>query len=155
LVGIGVAGMLRAEGFKNVTIIEPKGIHYYQPLWTLVGGGLKEFAESHRPMRSLLSKETKWIQKPIKSFDPKNCLIELNDETKVPYDYLVVALGVVTRFDKIPGAEKALNDKESGVISVYDPNYVVKTSHVLSELREGKAIFTMPTTPVTLLCLLL
>lgn len=35
--GIGVAAMLQNEGMKNVTIVEPSHVHYYQPLWTLVG----------------------------------------------------------------------------------------------------------------------
>jgi eukaryotic sulfide quinone oxidoreductase len=143
--------MLRAEGYKNLTIIEPKSVHYYQPLWTLVGGGLKKIEESSRPMSSILPKETKWIQNSIKSFDPKQDVVELKDGTKVAYDYLVVAIGIVARFDKIPGAEKALNDKDSGVVSIYDPNYAVKTAHVLDELKQGKTIFTMPTTPVILL----
>ena len=35
--GIGVAAMLRNGGVKNVSVVEPSGVHYYQPLWTLVG----------------------------------------------------------------------------------------------------------------------
>mmetsp|Transcript_9742 Transcript_9742/g.18304 ORF Transcript_9742/g.18304 Transcript_9742/m.18304 type:complete len:100 (+) Transcript_9742:122-421(+) len=40
--GIGVAAMLTHEGMRNVTIVEPSSVHYYQPLWTLVGGGAKK-----------------------------------------------------------------------------------------------------------------
>jgi hypothetical protein len=32
--------MLKNEGIKNVTIVEPSQTHYYQPLWTLVGEGI-------------------------------------------------------------------------------------------------------------------
>ena len=131
-----------------MTIIEPKGVHYYQPLWTLVGGGLKKIKESSRPMSSILPKETRWIQKSIKSFDPGTDVVQLDDGTKIPYDYLVIAIGMVARFDQIPGALKALNDKNSGVVSIYDSDYAMKTARVLGELRQGKVIFTLPTTQV-------
>lgn len=140
--------MLKAEGYKNVTIIEPKGVHCYQPLWTLVGGGLKKIEESSRPMSSILPKETRWIQKSIRSFDPGTNVVQLEDGTKIPYDYLVIAIGIVARFDKIPGALKALNDKDSGVVSIYDSEYAMKTARVLGELKQGKVIFTLPTTQV-------
>ena len=39
--GVGVVAMLGNEGFKNVTVIEPNDKHYYQPLWTLVAGGIQ------------------------------------------------------------------------------------------------------------------
>lgn len=37
--GIFVAARLRRAGLDDVTIIEPSRSHYYQPLFTLVGGG--------------------------------------------------------------------------------------------------------------------
>lgn len=62
--GIGVAGMLKRQGIRNVTIVEPSPTHYYQPLWTLVGGGLKNNKESARPMKDVIarSKCDNWIQ---------------------------------------------------------------------------------------------
>ena len=39
--GITVAARLRKSMRRaEVTIIEPSSKHYYQPLWTLVGGGV-------------------------------------------------------------------------------------------------------------------
>ena len=37
--GISVAARLRRAGVDGVTIVEPSSQHYYQPLFTLVGGG--------------------------------------------------------------------------------------------------------------------
>jgi sulfide:quinone oxidoreductase len=37
--GITVAARLLRKGHRDVAIIEPSDTHYYQPLWTLVGGG--------------------------------------------------------------------------------------------------------------------
>ena len=37
--GITVAARLLRKGYTDVAIIEPSESHFYQPLWTLVGGG--------------------------------------------------------------------------------------------------------------------
>ncbi|WP_168769750.1 FAD-dependent oxidoreductase, partial [Brevibacterium aurantiacum] len=37
--GLSVAARLRNAGQDDVAVIEPNTEHYYQPLWTLVGGG--------------------------------------------------------------------------------------------------------------------
>ncbi|TFJ84549.1 hypothetical protein NSK_004014 [Nannochloropsis salina CCMP1776] len=37
--GLAVAAQLQIKGEKDVAVIEPSENHYYQPLWTLVGGG--------------------------------------------------------------------------------------------------------------------
>ena len=68
--GIGVAAMLQNEGMKNVTVIEPKDVHYYQPLWTLCGGGVKDVKESVKPMKDILPKGANWLQEKVASFQP-------------------------------------------------------------------------------------
>ena len=37
--GISLAARLRRAGMTDIGIIEPAESHFYQPLWTLVGGG--------------------------------------------------------------------------------------------------------------------
>ena len=37
--GITVAARMLRKGYTDVAVIEPSDKHYYQPLWTLVGGG--------------------------------------------------------------------------------------------------------------------
>ena len=36
--GITVAARLKRAGLADVALIEPGDTHYYQPLWSLVGG---------------------------------------------------------------------------------------------------------------------
>ena len=38
--GLAVAAQLRNKGVEGIGIVEPSSVHYYQPLWTLVGGGI-------------------------------------------------------------------------------------------------------------------
>jgi sulfide:quinone oxidoreductase len=37
--GLTLAARLRRSGLPDVAVLEPSDSHYYQPLWTLVGGG--------------------------------------------------------------------------------------------------------------------
>jgi sulfide:quinone oxidoreductase len=63
--GIGVTAMLKREGVKDVTIVEFSDTHYYQPLWTLVGGGVKDASKSAKPMKDIVARAKcdKWLQK--------------------------------------------------------------------------------------------
>ena len=63
--GVGVTAMLKREGIKSITVIEPSDTHYYQPLWTLVGGGVKDKSKSAKPMKTILdrAKCDQWLQK--------------------------------------------------------------------------------------------
>lgn len=77
--GIGTAGMLRNEGMKNITIIELKSDHYYQPLWTLVGAGIKSNQESKRPLKDILPSQVKLISKRVSIFEANNNKVVLED----------------------------------------------------------------------------
>jgi len=37
--GISVAARLQHARIRDVGLLDPAATHYYQPLWTLVGGG--------------------------------------------------------------------------------------------------------------------
>jgi sulfide:quinone oxidoreductase len=54
--GITVAARMLRKGYTDVAVIEPSNMHYYQPLWTLVGGG--QAKASARRLRQLGRAET-------------------------------------------------------------------------------------------------
>ena len=43
-------------------MIEPSEQHYYQPLWTLVGGGVASQKETVRPQASVMPQGVAWIK---------------------------------------------------------------------------------------------
>ncbi len=47
--GLTLAARLRRSGLPDVAVLEPSASHYYQPLWTLVGGGPAPQGASVRP----------------------------------------------------------------------------------------------------------
>lgn len=153
--GIGMAALLQREGIKNVTLIEPKTVHYYQPLWTLVGGGVKSNTASVKPMETILPKGTKWLAQSVTKFSPETNRVTLDNGTVVDYDYLVVAAGIQSNWNTVPGVLEGLQNKDSGVVSVYHYDYCAKTWNEFQSLvvnnsksEKSKLLFTMPPTPI-------
>ncbi|NXU96977.1 SQOR protein, partial [Cettia cetti] len=140
------ARMKRKVGAGNVAVVEPSKTHYYQPLWTLVGGGAKQLAASARPMGSVIPKGVEWIKSQVTALDPdKNC-VWLENDTKVSYKYLIIALGIRLHYEKIKGLPEGFNHPKIG--SNYSVQTVEKTWRALQDFKEGNAIFTFPNTPV-------
>ncbi|NXC52136.1 SQOR protein, partial [Aleadryas rufinucha] len=140
------ARMKRKVGAANVAVVEPSKTHYYQPLWTLVGAGAKQLAASARPMGSVMPTGVEWIKSQVTALDPdKNC-VWLENDIKVSYKYLIIALGISLHFEKIKGLPEGFNHPKIG--SNYSVQTVEKTWKALQDFKEGNAIFTFPNTPV-------
>src|ERR1700722_19585410 len=88
--GISVAARLRGGGPTDVGIIEPSDTHYYQPLWTLVGGGCAPAAESKRTEASVMPQGVGWIKDRAEQIDPDGQTVTTESGTRVHYDHLVV-----------------------------------------------------------------
>ncbi|CAO3663505.1 unnamed protein product [Umbelopsis ramanniana] len=132
-------------GQSQVAVIEPSKVHYYQPLWTYVGGGLKSFSEFERPMGELISPEADWIQDKVTKVNAEENTVTLADGKRIGYDYLVVAAGIQVNWDNIKGLKSALG--KNGVTSNYSADSVQKTWQFIQEFKGGNALFTFPATP--------
>ena len=89
VVGGGTGGLatsskcVRKFGAGNVAIIEPSKFHYYQPGWTLAGGGIKKPEAFTRNEEDLIPKGCDWINTKVNGFDPENNTVILDDNKKV------------------------------------------------------------------------
>ncbi|ORX78947.1 mitochondrial sulfide:quinone oxidoreductase [Basidiobolus meristosporus CBS 931.73] len=145
--GLSVSSTLSSIlGPNNVAVIEPSDVHYNQPLWTFVGGGLKSFDQSRKPMEEVIAKEVDWIKKSAAGFEPNSNVVILDDGQKISYDYLVVAAGIQINWDSIKGLKGALG--KDGVTSNYSADSVQRTWEFVNNFKGGNAIFTMPSTPI-------
>ncbi len=68
--GITVAARLLRKGYTDVAVIEPSDKHYYQPLWTLVGGGQAKASTTERAEASVMPKDATWIRKAASGVRP-------------------------------------------------------------------------------------
>jgi len=141
--GISVAArLLKASPDSGVAIIEPSEDHYYQPLWTLVGGGIFSKEESRRDEADQIPSGATWIKQFADSLEPEQNSVVLRDGTRITYDHLVVAPGIQLNWDQVKGLRDSLG--KNGVCSNYSYETVASTWEMIRNLKSGVALFTQP-----------
>lgn len=152
IVGGGAGGIATASSLLarksglSIAIIDPSDVHYYQPGWTMVGGGVFEARETAKTMGSLIPRGVKWIKAAVAAFEPKNNAVILEGCTVVTYDRLVVAPGLKLDWGAIEGLEETLG--RNGVTSNYRYDLAPYTWQLVQEMKEGRALFTQPPMPI-------
>ena len=147
--GLTVASQLahRVSG-NHIGIVEPSLKHYYQPLWTLVGGGIFPREESERDEADLIPDQIAWIRDAVVTVDPDTRSVATSSSGTLTYDFLVVAPGVAPQWTKIPGLAESVGKPDTGVVSNYSYETVASTWDAIRSFRGGTALFTEPLTPV-------
>ncbi len=144
--GISVAARLLRKGYTDVAVIEPSDVHYYQPLWTLVGGGQAEAATTARPEASVMPRDATWIRNAAATIDPDANTVVCADGAVYEYDVLVVCPGIQLDWNRTEGLAEALG--KDGVSSNYRFDLAPKTWEFIRDLRSGTAVFAMPSGPI-------
>lgn len=145
--GISVAARLaNVLGSGEVAIVDSATTHFYQPLWTLVGGGVVDKQRSARPQSSVIPKGCNWIQQRVQELDPQNNRVITEGGETIGYDFLVVAAGIELDWDGIEGLAGALGS--NGVCSNYSFEHVDYTWQTIKNFSGGTALFTMPPPPI-------
>lgn len=145
--GISVASSLlsRQRGLR-MALIDPAEIHYYQPGFTMIGGGIFNSEQVKRPMKSLIPKGVKWIQSAVAKFQPEENIVVLGDGTQIAYKRLIVCPGLKLDWDAIEGLSTALG--HNGVTSNYRADLAPYTWKLVTGMKSGKAVFTQPPMPI-------
>ncbi|MDU0451542.1 NAD(P)/FAD-dependent oxidoreductase [Staphylococcus chromogenes] len=154
IIGGGSAGIMVASRLLNqrqdlkghITLIDPAEYHYYQPLWTLVGGGVAKLEATRKKMSKVIPKGANWIQEAVKAIQPNEQTVTLHNGDVLPYDGLVVCPGLQLNWDGVKGLKETMG--QNGVCSNYSPEYVNETWRQIANFKRGTAIFTHPNTPI-------
>ena len=141
--GITVAARMLRTGYTDVAVIEPSSTHYYQPLWTLVGGGQVKAGSTERTESSVMPTGATWIKNAASTVDPDANTVTCSDGATYAYDVLVVCPGIQLDWDRTEGLEDALG--RDGVSSNYRFDLAPRTWDFIRHLRSGTAVFTVPT----------
>ena len=75
--------------------------HYYQPMWTLVGSGVKTLEDSRRNMSDVIPPQADWFKTSVTGFHPEENIVMTEDGSKIKYDYLIVAVGLKVGYEKV------------------------------------------------------
>ncbi|MDX3192281.1 FAD/NAD(P)-binding oxidoreductase [Streptomyces sp. MN03-5084-2B] len=144
--GITVAARLRRRGVENVTVLDPAVTHYYQPLWTLVGGGQADIRHTGRPEANVIPKGVEHVPEAATEIDPDGKVVTTAGGRKLPYEALVLAPGLQLDFGGVPGLIEAL--AEGPVSSNYRADLAPRTWELIRGMRSGTAVFTQPAGPI-------
>jgi len=152
VVGAGAGGISVAASLKSrksnlsVAVIDPADIHYYQPGWTMVGGGIFDAQDTAKTMGSLIPRGVTWIKAAVAAFEPANNAVILDGCRVVKYDRLVVCPGLKLDWGQVEGLEDTLG--RNGVTSNYRYDLAPYTWQLVKEMKEGRALFTQPPMPI-------
>ncbi|WP_341711715.1 FAD/NAD(P)-binding oxidoreductase, partial [Erythrobacter sp.] len=152
VVGAGAAGLAAIASIRkrrrdlSIAVVDPATEHFYQPGWTMVGGGIFEADQTVRPMEELIPSEVTWLRQPVASFEPESDTILLGDGSRVSYRQLVVATGLTLNWGGIDGLPETLG--RNGVTSNYRFDLAPYTWRLVQGLQEGAALFTQPPMPI-------
>lgn len=148
IIGGGAAGITVAAQLKkkkadlNIAIIEPSENHYYQPAWSLVGGGEYQFEDTVKHEQGLIPRGVTWIKDFAQNIDPECNQVTTKTGQILSYDYLVVCPGISIDWDKITGFKDAVGKND--VTSNYVKEKVPYTWEAINKFKGGTAIFTFP-----------
>lgn len=141
--GISVAAKLRRQQTNlDIAIIDPATHHYYQPAWTLVGGGAYKAEDTQRTLSNVVPSGVAHIAQAVTELIPNDNQVKLANGDSVNYDYLVVAAGIQSNWDAIKGLEATLG--KNGVTSNYRYDLAPYTWELVENFKGGNAIFTQP-----------
>lgn len=145
--GLSTAAKLLAKNARlQIGIIEPSDKHYYQPAWTLVGGGAYDIADTVRNEADFIPKGAEWIRDAVATFQPEANTVTTRDGKTIAYDYLVVCPGIQLNWNEVEGLTETLG--KNGVCSNYSFQHAPYTFECLKNLKSGTALFTAPGTAV-------
>ncbi|MFB8794622.1 MAG: FAD/NAD(P)-binding oxidoreductase [Microcoleus sp.] len=145
--GLPTASMLLKKNKSlDIAIIEPSKKQYYQPGWTLTGGGVFQIEDTVRDKKDFIPRQATWIADRVVKLDPENNAVLTKEGILVEYDYLIVSPGIQLDWHLIKGLREALG--KDGVTSNYAPNYAPYTWELIKNFQGGNALFTFPNTPV-------
>lgn len=140
------ASLLKRNSGLRIAIVDPAEKHYYQPGWTMVGGGVFDASSTRKEMKNLIPQSVTWIQKAVTGFEPAQNEVQLNDGSAVHYQQLVVCPGLVLNWAGITGLQETLG--KNGVTSNYDYKLAPYTWELVQGLKNGRAIFSQPPMPI-------
>jgi sulfide:quinone oxidoreductase len=145
--GVSVANNMRRQNAEiDIALIEPSEQHYYQPGFTIVGGGAYTLKQTTRNEKDLIHSSVKWIKDYAESFQPDENSITLRSGDKITYDYLVVCPGLQLDWGKIQGLKETLG--KNNVCSNYSVDHVEYTWTTIQAMQSGTALFTQPPMPI-------
>ena len=151
IIGGGFGGLSAAQRLNSdlvdVTLIDRRNYHLFQPLLYQVATGSLSAGEIASPLRSILSRQKNtrvWLGTVV-DIDPDSKRVFLADKTVVPYDSLIVATGSQTTYfghNEWQGWAPGLKSIEEATTVRHKILYAFEVAERLSDPEQRRAWLT-------------
>lgn len=144
IIGGGFGGLQAAKALANkpveVTLIDRKNHHTFQPLLYQVATAVLSPGEIASPIRRILYryKNVEVVLGEVTDFDKENQVVKLHDSSQIPYDYLIVAAGARHSYF----GHDEWEDDAPGLKTVEDAVEIRRRVLLAFELAERDALLT-------------
>jgi sulfide:quinone oxidoreductase len=154
IAGAGAAGLAAANRLArrldgaNITLIDPRREHWYQPGFTLVGAGLKPPSYTVSTTAEWVPEGATLIEAAVTAIDPEAKTVATSTGQTVAYDFLIVTTGCVLDFDSVEGFDCA-RIGQNGMAALYaGPEAASASAAAQADFVEkgGTALFFRPPT---------
>lgn len=154
IVGAGSAGTMLANKLAkthlidecSITIIDPHETHYYQPGFLFIPFGIYTKKMVEKPRRDYIPNSVQYIQSKVEIIEPDNNQVILMDQTKIKYDFLVIATGTKIAPDEVEGLTGPGWGKN--IFDFYTIDGAVNLSKFLRYWKGGKMVLNIAEMPI-------
>ena len=139
--GVAAASQLgrKLGAYHDVILIDRRSDHIFMPAFLFIMLGERQPQDISRSLSHLQKRDVKVIQSEILGIDPTRQEVALSNE-RINYDYLIVALGLQTRPDLVPGFAEAS-------IHPWEMESAVRLRDRLATFDGGRIIVGVPLGP--------
>ena len=123
----------------EVTIVDPDGLHVYQPLLPEVASGSLEPRHAVVPLRAALPTARVVDGEAVSLVDPRTVEVRVREghRRRIPFDHLIVAPGAVTRVMPIPGLVDAAVGFQTVAETLHLRDRVLERMQLAEESTDG------------------
>ena len=140
VLGGGVGGTLAANLLSKdlgeeaeITVVDPTGMHLYQPGFLYVALGQANGRWLARDERTLLRKDVELAVAAAERIDPSKGVVHLERGGTLPYDHLVISTGARLVPDRVPGLVEGSHD-------FYSLDGALRLREALRTFRGGRVL---------------
>ncbi|MDY3198758.1 MAG: FAD/NAD(P)-binding oxidoreductase [Pseudomonadaceae bacterium] len=154
IVGAGAAGLSLASRLSKaldgaqITLVDARREHFYQPGFTLVAAGVKAQDYPVSLTTDYVPQDVRLVAERVAEIDPESNQVTTQSNTRLAYDYLFVTCGMVLDYAAIEGMDVS-RIGTNGMGSIYhSPQAARATWEEMSRFadRGGIGVFHRPDT---------
>jgi sulfide:quinone oxidoreductase len=154
IAGAGAAGLAAAAQLASrldgaqITLLDARKEHFYQPGFTLVAGGIKQSSYVVSTTREYVPGGVELVEERVAEFDPEGNKVVTESGKSYPYDFLIVATGLKLDYAAIAGMDTE-QIGNNGLGSIYhSPAKAEATWRAMSNFADtgGVGVFLRPGT---------